>query len=135
MLLTEINNDQTPLSIFVNSCYGEVRPKPLSLEQMLKRWINDLGNELMWIGMLDDRGKLRCLPNHDRDEEEIRGWRELPSLLELIPGLLNTACPVEEGNVILRSAAALYIALCLKGRPVLVLGLEPSISLAQLGFV
>ena len=46
----------------------------------------------MWIGLLGDGGELRSLPNHDRVQSEMRGWIELPNLLELISSLLNCGC-------------------------------------------
>ena len=67
-------------------------------------------------------------------EREIRGWVELPNLLKLVPSLLKCGCDAAEGNVILRTTEALYIAICPGKKPRLVLGVEPSITLTRLGF-
>ncbi len=97
-------------------------------------WIENLGDDLMWIGMFSDREPPKCLPNHDRPCGEIRGWRELLQVLQLVPDLLSAADPCEAGYVIVRTHDALYVAACPEGRPSLVLGIEPSIPLARLGF-
>ena len=107
----------------------DINPGPL-----LCQWIGELGQDLMWVGLLCDGEELRCLPNHDRDQSEIRGWVELPNVLKLISNLLDCGCEAVGGNVILRTTEALYIALCPERKPRLIFGVEPSLSLAKLGF-
>jgi hypothetical protein len=126
MQLTELN--------YAVSAEPEPQEPSRRFDQQLAKWIGDLGNDLMWIGMLGDRRELRCLPNHSRPDENMSGWSELPAVMKLMPGLLDLACPGDAGNVILRTADALYVALCLKGQPRLILGIEPATSLAKLGF-
>jgi hypothetical protein len=132
MQLADINPSGPPLSVFVQQ---DPEQQPGRSEGLLEKWIGDLGDDLMWIGMLGDRREPRCLPNHNRPPGEIRGWSELSKLMELVPSLLELACPSNaSGNVVLRTADALYVALCLKGTPRLVLGIEPETSLTRLGF-
>ena len=134
MPFSQYNSAHPPVSVFMQRSIGGASSEPRPSDPQLRRWIGELGNSLMWIGLLCEGGELRCLPNHDRVPSEIRGWAELPNLMDLISSLLDCGCEATDGNVILRTTEALYIALCLGRKPCLILGVEPSITLANLGF-
>ncbi len=129
------HNQEPPLlSVVMQRRIGVGCPEPRASDPQLRRWIGELGNNLMWIGLVCAGGELRCLPNHDCTQSEMRGWVELPNLLRLISNLADCGCEAVESNVILRTTEALYIVLCPGKEPRLILGVEPSVTLAELGF-
>src|SRR3982074_2465997 len=102
MNFVDFNRHQPALTILVQQNPAS-EAKPNMDWTTLGRWIRDLGNDLMWIGLLGGGGDARCLPNHNRPGGEIRGWAELPDVLELVPTLLAVSCPTREGTVIVRT--------------------------------
>src|SRR5882724_8950734 len=110
--VTHCTNNKPARAIFVQTVFSQDNERSGGGGgSLLERWIGELADDLMWIGMLGDGNDIRCLPNHNRPKGEIRGWSELPNLIALVPDLLNLACPSDAGNVIMRTTDALFVAL------------------------
>ena len=96
--------------------------------------MDELGENLMWIGTAGEECAWHCTPNPKAAHVRLQGWSEVGNILDMVPSLLEIACPEKSGHVIIRTAEALYVVLCTSGEPRLVLGIDPSFPLAKLGF-
>jgi hypothetical protein len=101
---------------------------------LLSRWMEELGENLMWIGTPGEHHELHCTPNQTLPDARLHGWSDARNIMDLVPTLLEIACPEQTGHVIIRTTEALYVAFCIGGQPNLLLGIDPSFPLAKLGF-
>lgn len=107
-------------------------PRPFS---SITRWIDELGCELMWIGVLSTCGELICLPNRVNTDDEPQGWRELPDLLDIVPDLLSAGCRGYNAGAVVRTRQATYVFLCSEQVPWLILSIDPAVPMQRLKLI